>query len=239
MGIARIQSRGARLSGSSGTITLNALPTGGNTLVICMWGVFSGGSATFSVSDNQTGSPNTYTKLTSAQVTNSVYVAIYYALNVTVNLGTFTITVGGSGSLSDGCAAEFSGVKNSGQPQSAALTLTGTTSGAASPGTITPSAADTLVVGAVVTDYKSNNTTMVYTNLSFPLWLENNGYSTFTVGMFAFSILQVTSPIEVFFGFNAANWGSIAGALTPATVTAYRPFGPNVISSHPSLALWE
>ena len=121
-------------------VTFDSLPTAGNIVIIC---TCTYGAGLSSLGDNQSGSPNTYS--TAVEVNNGDrYIGIYYAENVTVNQGTFTVTLTttNGGNIN---AAEFSGgLTSSAKDQSTSNNGSGT---ATTSGNVTTATDGELFIG--------------------------------------------------------------------------------------------
>lgn len=125
--------------------TTDAIDTTGADLIIGLVAVYAGGGGgAFSDSKG-----NTWTGLTAQSESGLSWVRIYYCVNPTVGSGhTFSV----SGSYQTLCVAAFSGAKATGTFDQQSGSSSGT-SGAATPGSITPSENDCLFVTGLGTFY--------------------------------------------------------------------------------------
>lgn len=132
---------GAWFNAASGTIT-TTLPTSGHSGIVVINEFYNSGAGSItSVTDNQTGSPNTYTLI--KHVAGSlpfVEADIYWCQSLVINTGTLTITIATSNASNNYLPrfVEMSGVV-SGVDQSSTLS----TSSSTSPITITQGSVNT------------------------------------------------------------------------------------------------
>lgn len=155
MPTALVRSANGQFGGTSPkTVALGAVPTGGNLIVVALATWADTLNSFSSVTDNQTGAPNTYTRV--AQIAQSTgatpFIEIWACPNITVNAGTFQVTSTfgvGTGLYGTMAVMEVSGALTSSPFDVAASAryTSGTT--ATSGSTATTANANSFVVGVV------------------------------------------------------------------------------------------
>lgn len=215
----------AHVSGNGSAFTTASIDTTGANFLIASQSGFSGLGT---VSDSKS---NTWTALTSHG--SSSFQRLYYAKNAIVGSGhTFTVTGGSSGSLE---VAAFSGLDTTSPFDVEAGTLA--TSGAAQAGSVTPAAANSLVIAGVA--YQNNGVSLSGIDLSFTITDTEPGAGVIR-GSLAYLIetsIAAKNPTWTFSGSNA--WaatnavfkaGASPGDVTAVAATAAAAAVPPVVT---------